>query len=129
MRKFILAMLLVATSGSAGAEWTQVGASDASIVYADLATISKSGNIAKMWHLLTFNTVQSRPYGLPYWSQKMRQEYDCAGARERTLEFLHYSENMGQGDVTHSDAEPGDWKPVLPGTPGAVRLELACSKR
>jgi len=129
MRKSILAMLLVAASGSAGAEWTQVGTSDTSTVYADPATISKDGNIAKMWHLLDFKTVQSRPYGLPYWSQKTQQEYDCTEARERTLEFHHYSENMGNGDVTHTDSEPGDWKPVLPGTPGAARRELACGKR
>ena len=129
MRKSILAMLLVAASGSAGAEWTQVGTSDTSTVYADPATISKDGNIAKMWHLLDFKTVQSRPYGLPYWSQKTKQEYDCTEARERTLEFHHYSENMGNGDVTHTDSEPGDWKPVLPGTPGAARRELACGKR
>jgi len=56
MRKSILAMLLVAASGSAGAEWTQVGTSDTSTVYADPATISKDGNIAKMWHLLDFRT-------------------------------------------------------------------------
>jgi hypothetical protein len=129
MRKSILAMLLVAASGSAGAEWTQVGTSDASTVYADPATISKSGNIANMWHLLDFKTVQSRPYGLLYWSQKTQQEYDCTQARERTLELHNYSENMAKGDETYTDAEPGDWKPVLPGASSAARLELACGKR
>ncbi len=129
MRKSILAMLLVATSGSAGAEWAQVGANDASTVYADPATINKAGNVATMWHLLDFKAVQSRPYGLPYWSQKTHQEYDCSQTRERTIEFVHYSENMGKGDVTHANSEPGDWKPVLPGTSSAARLELACGKR
>ena len=129
MRKAILAMLLVAASGSATGEWTQIGASGTSTVYADPATINKAGNIAKMWHLLDFKAIQSRPYGLPYLSQKTQQEYDCTETRERTIEFVHYSENMGKGEITHTDSEPGDWKAVLPGSSSDARWELACGKR
>jgi hypothetical protein len=129
MRKSILAMLLIGVGGNVAAEWTQVGATDTSTVYADAATINNSGNTAKMWHLLDFKVMQSRPYGLAYLSQKTQQEYDCKEARERTIEFQHYSENMGKGDVTHTSSELADWKPVLPGTSGESRWQLACGKR
>ena len=128
MHKAIVVMLLFAASGRAMAEWTQVATNDASTVYADPSSISRAGSIAKMWHLIDFKSVQSRPYGLPYWSQKTHQEYDCAQARERTLEFQHYSENMGAGDVTHADADPGNWKAVVPATASAARMDLACAK-
>jgi hypothetical protein len=129
MRKSILALLLTVASATAAGEWAKVGESDTNTVYADTATIDKAGNIAKMWHLLDFKSVQSRPYGLPYLSQRTQQEYDCAAMRERTIEYVHYSENMGKGDVTHADSGPGDWKAVSPGTASAARLGLACGKR
>src|ERR1700694_761304 len=107
MCKAILLLLLAFVSHGAAAEWVQVGANETNTSYADPATIGKEGAIVKMWDLRDFKTVQARPYGMPYLSQKMRREYDCTEQRARTIELLHYSENMGQGDITHSDSEPG----------------------
>ena len=129
MCKSILALLLTVASATAAGEWAKVSESDINTVYADSATIARAGNIAKMWHLLDFKSVQSRPYGLPYLSQRTQQEYDCAAMKERTIGYVHYSENMGKGEATHTDSDPGDWKTVSPGTSSAERLEIACGER
>ncbi len=79
--------------------------------------------------LLDFKSAQSRPYGTPYLSQKTQQEYDCNEGRARTIDLRSYSANMGKGEETYSEAEPGKWEAVAPGTAGAALLELACGKR
>jgi hypothetical protein len=124
-----LMMLLAVVSSSAAAEWIEIGAGDAATAYADPATIQKADNLAKMWDLLDFKTVQSRPYGTPYMSQKTRQEYDCRDQRVRILEVLRYAENMGKGEEARVDADPEEWKPVPAGGTAATLREVACGKR
>lgn len=129
MRKTILLMLLVAVSSSAAAEWVQVGGNEISTVYADPATILKTGNMVKMWDLADFKSVQARPYGTPYRSQKAQQEYDCKEQRTRIIDLLRYAENMGTGDVANTDSDPEKWEPVRPGTANAPLWDFACGTR
>ena len=129
MCKTIFLLLLAVVSSGAAAEWVQVGANETITSYADPATIRKEGATVKMRDLCDFKTVQARPYGMPYLSQKMQREYDCTQQRARIIELLHYSENMGQGDITHSDSEPGKWEAVAAGTASKALWEFACGKR
>jgi surface-adhesin protein E len=129
MCKTIFLLLLAVIARSAAAEWAQVGGNEIGTSYADAATIRKEGAMVKMWDLRDFKAVQARPYGMPYMSQKTQREYDCTGQRARIVELLHYSENMGQGDITHSDAEPGRWESVSPGGASEALWALACRKQ
>ena len=129
MRRTFLMVLLLAASGSALAEWVQVGGNAISTAYADPATVRKAGNTTAMSVLLDFKTAQSRPYGTPYLSQNAQQEYDCNEGRARTIDLRSYSENMGKGEETDSVSDPGKWEAVAPGTAGAALLELACGKK
>ena len=129
MRRSVLMTLLLFVSGSADAEWAQVGGNQISTFYADPATIRKAGDMAKMWDLIDFKTVQARPYGTPYLSQKTQQEYDCNERRARIIDLLRYSENMGNGEITHSDSDPGKWEPAPPGSASEALWDLACGKR
>lgn len=83
MRRTLLMMFFLGVSHVAHAEWTKFGENQNGVSYADAATIVKTDDIAKMSDLLDFKTVQSRPYGAPYFSQKTMREYDCKeGGRE-----------------------------------------------
>ena len=129
MPKTILMMLLVVVSGSAAAEWAQVGANETSTFYADPAGIRHADSPVKMWDLLDFRAAQSRPYGAPYWSQKTLREYDCKEQRTRKIDLLRYSENMGEGEVAYTDSDPGNWEPVHPSTVSRALWEFACAQR
>ena len=129
MPKIILMMLLVVVSGSAAAEWAQVGANETSTFYADPAGIRHADSPVKMWDLLDFRAAQSRPYGAPYLSQKTLQEYDCKEQRTRKIDLLRYSENMGGGEVAYTDSDLGKWEPVPAGAASRALWEFACGKR
>ncbi len=86
MRNILLLMLLAAVSRTAAAEWLKVTDGYRLVAYADPATIRRSGNLTRMWHLLDFKDVQGDMAGTRYWSLKAEFEYDCEGERSR----LHF---------------------------------------
>jgi hypothetical protein len=125
MRKFVVVLLLLSTP--AWAEWTLVGDSDASDIYADLATIRKRGGVAKMWSLYDLKT--ARPFaGTLYFSSKDQDEYDCDGGRTRFLSFSVHSGNMGGGRTIYSDAERGKWTPLPTGSVIEALWRIACDR-
>ena len=123
MRKFVVVLLLLSTP--AWAEWTLVGGSDISDIYADLATIRKRGNMVKMWSLYDLKT--ARPFaGTPYLSSKDQDEYDCDRERSRFLSYSVHSENMGGGRTIYSDTEAGKWTPLPTGSVVEALWRIAC---
>ena len=129
MRRSMLSLVLLAVSAGAAAEWAEIGADQIRTSYADSATLSKAGDIVKMWDLMDFKAVQSRPYGTPFLSQKRQQEYDCGNRRTRAVELVRYSENMGQGDEAPAEVDAEKWEPIAPGTAGEVLWKFACGTR
>ena len=125
MKQLVLVMLLASTP--AWAEWTLVRVGVDYDAYADLATIRRSGNMATMWSLLDFKSVQ-RVAGTAFLSRTARYEYDCDGARSRTLALVLHSENMGGGEVVYSDADPGQWTPVFPDSINEAVWKRTCKK-
>ena len=125
MRKLVVVLLLLSTP--AWAEWTLVGDSDLSDVYADLATIRKRGNKVKMWSLYDLKT--ARPFaGIPYLSSKDQDEYDCDGERTRFLSFSVHSGNMGGGSTIYFDADPGKWTALPAGSVVEALWKIACNQ-
>ena len=131
MRKIILMMLLAGVSSSAAAEWFQVDKSNTFTVYADAATIRRSGNMVKMWNLLDFKTAEKNLVtpSKPYLSERTQQEYDCNDERYRLLYLSHHSENMGNGEVVFADSDPSNWSPVPPQSIVEILWKLACGKQ
>lgn len=130
MHKAMLIMLLTVVSSSAAAEWVEVGTDDTGTItiYADPATIRRSGDKVRMWHLYDYQTTQ-RNSGKRFMSVVTRTEHDCKEEQSRGLYVSSYSENMGGGTVVEIFDEPDKWLPVPPGTASAVLWELACKKR
>lgn len=109
-------------------KWVAVNYNDVSVTYADPATIHKNGNIAEIWALLDFKTVQVIE-GAWYISTKAKYKYACMEKQAQMAYFSWHSENMGGGEIVYSDATPGNWKPIPPGSGSEALWKIACGKR
>ena len=132
MRKAIFLMLLL-VSGCALFKWVKIGDSTADggyNIYADPATVSRSGDLVKMWELNDYKTAQVSAGGSRFLSSRAQIEYDCKESRMRQLFFTQYSENMGEGKIAYvNDSASGNWMPVAPDGIAAKNLKVACAKR
>jgi len=128
MHKVILMLLLAVASNSATAEWVVVGSNKNTAIYADPATVQRTGNMATMWHLTDFRTDQ-KDMGEKYLSAKDQNEYDCKEAKSRRRASSQHSDNMGKGKVVYSDSFTTRWKPVPPDSGIEILWKFACVKR
>ena len=130
--RFIMMMVLAIVSSGAAAEWVKVDSSTNSggfETYADPATISRSGNMAKMWRLSNFKTLQTWNNN-SYFSDKTQNEYDCKDKQYRALYFTLYAGNMGGGNTVYSnDGVPTTWRPIPTNSVSETLWKLACGKQ
>ncbi len=130
MKKLLLTLALIFVSPSTLAEWTRVGESDKKsgyTAYADLASVSKVGNRAKMWTLLDYKIVQ-KASGVNFLSEKIRREYDCKEKQMRTLAYSLFGWNMESGEVIRSYSQPQKWEKVPPGSIDEMEWKVACGE-
>jgi hypothetical protein len=127
---WFLFMLLMLSSQSVYAEWILVSGDDEAglKVYVDPATLRRNGNLAKMWQLYDYKTVQTVA-GDSLLSMKRFNEYDCAEERTRMLGYTWFSGNMGNGNVVYSTTEHQPWEPVVPRTINRTLWKVACDKK
>ena len=135
--KFACRERLAYVSSSAAAEWIPIsGNPERGIsVFADPATIRKSGNIAKMMVLFDHKTAQriKNVQFIPrmqFMSRMGQYEYDCKGKQHNIVYASLYSGNMGRGRVIFSfDANaPVNWLPFPPNSISAALLKFACGQ-
>jgi Surface-adhesin protein E len=125
MRIAILAILLAVVSGNAAAAWVTVSGTNNFFTFADPATISKAGNMVKMWDLLDYKIIREVE-GIRYLSQKSHSEYNCQEALARPLVVFLHSGIMGSGEPVFNSNTPDDWQRVSPGTVNEALLKYAC---
>ncbi|MCR4305228.1 MAG: hypothetical protein NUV63_13580 [Gallionella sp.] len=128
MRKVILMVLLAVVSNSALAEWDKVGSNEIVTIYTDSTTISRTGNMATMWHLTDFKRVK-KDMGATYMSTKDQYEYDCKEEKSRRRAFSEHSKSMGGGEVVYSDSFTTKWKAVPPDSGIEILWKIACEKK
>ncbi len=114
------------------AEWTKIGEyknenEDSYTVYADLTSIRKARDRAKMWVLFDYKTEQ-KASGTNFLSKKIRRDYDCREARMRRLAFSLFSWNMEKGELLRAYNQPQNWKRVAPSTMDEIEWKVACDK-
>ncbi|SNX61036.1 hypothetical protein SAMN06296273_2493 [Nitrosomonas ureae] len=125
----LLALTMTLISTSAMAEWTKVGESSLNggyTAYADVASIQKAGDRAKMWALFDYQTVQ-KTSGVEYLSERIRREYDCKQKQMRKLAYKFFSWNMEGGDLIRSYNQPQKWVPVPPDSVDEAEWKVACN--
>ena len=122
-------MLLLVTASNALAEWREVGTDPtiATTTYADPSSIRRVGNVASLWHLYDLKFPQQLN-GKQYRSLEQKREFDCKNRTTRSLEASVYEGNMGRGIRISTESGPNETRPVIPGTPIAYLLAIACTQ-
>ncbi len=131
VQRLCCGLVMAALGGSALAAWERVAAiDDGSVVYADPATLQKSGETVNMWSLLDYKTAEKDASGKPYLSAKLLQEYDCTGGRGRTRYFSFHAGPMGVGQLVYSEVRTGsEWLPANRARTGEMLWKIACGKK
>ena len=124
MKRLTFSLILL-ISGAAWAGWKSVGEDNAATVYADPATVARSGNTARLWSLLDYKDFQ-RMVEVGYFSQKTLVEYDCVERKARGLSLSLHAEHMGEGKMIYEDASPREWSPVPAQSVTEVLWTIAC---
>lgn len=128
MKRLLITLILSGMSTPVLAEWTRVGESDNKggfIAYADLASIRKVGDRAKMWALFDYKIVQ-KVSGVEFLSEKIRREYDCKEKQMRKLAFSLFSWNMEGGELIRSYSQPQKWETVPADSIDEAEWKIAC---
>lgn len=130
MGLWVLMTLLTLSSGAAYAGWVLTSGDDEAglTVYVDPGSIRRNGNLAKMWQLFDYKTVQTVA-GDSLLSIKRFNEYDCTEESTRLLGYTWFSGNMGTGKVVYSTAEKLQWELATPRSINHTLWKVACSKK
>ena len=128
--KLLIAALLAVFSTGAMAEWTYLtgNANGAFDVYIDKTTIRKRGNVAKMWDLTDYKSLQKAAGGESFLSNKSLQEYDCVEIKSRFLTLSYFSGNMGKGEAVLTHQDDDKWQDVAPNSIVMMKWKAACKK-
>ncbi len=110
--------------------WVESSASNGGSLktYVNSVTIHKAGDKVKMWSMYDYWKVHVND-GRCVMSVKSQVEYDCKEGQVRTISFVSYSKNMGDGDVVYNQSSPTEWEPFVPDTVGESMWKFACEKR
>lgn len=124
----MVAALLAIMSNGATAAWVDVGDTEGVTAYVDTATIQKAGNVVTMWDLLDYKKAQEIPTGKSFRSVRAQTEYSCSNKNSRPLAASAHSDKMARGGTVHAVSEPGNWRPVAPGSLDEAMWKIACGK-
>jgi len=142
MRNIFLMVLLSTMSASAAAEWVRMGSFERYTLYAEPATIRKTGDIVNMSHLYDLHMIDEVS-GKQFRSVVSKASYSCNSAKSRMLSASAYAGNMAKsvekivaGKISTSRAkrsisyisDPGRWKPIMSGSAEELLWKFACKK-
>ena len=129
INKLLVALVLSVASHNAMAKWAPVGSNKNYTAYADLSTITKSGEMVKMWGLNDLKVPSETFNKKKFLSYKFQQEYECKGEKTRFLSLVKLSGAMGTGDVVYRAAGVDGWAPVSNSGVGRAMWKAACNKK
>ena len=120
---FFAFFLFLKTVSPSFAEWTLVyTGSDGVKNYVDFKNISVSKNYIYVWDLRD----EVKPLYGKYLSSSVLYEVDCTIPRSKTLSYVWYTENMGNGIAEQEDSAVKDWKYSTPSSYMFKVLKSAC---
>jgi hypothetical protein len=124
--RVILMLVMVLLSNEVMASWSQITLNNEAIIYADLSTIQKTGNLVKMWDISDF---KKKSVPDKFLSIKSLHEFDCKLSQSRVINFAMYSGNMASGKVVQISNAVHAWLPVKTGGVSVALWTTACKKR
>jgi hypothetical protein len=97
-------------------------------VYVDTSRIERESDIAALWALFDYVTIQSIVGG-PWLSSKTRREYDCVRERVRLVGYMTFTGNMGSGEPVYTNSSQSAWEPIAPDSVDRSLWVVACGRR
>ncbi len=126
----ILAAALTIFTAQAHAGWVYFASGNAVTAYFDPMAITNSGpSTVMLWSLSDMTKPQQSEFDdRHYLSTATQAEFNCVTDQARLLAYRWYADNMGRGEVVHSDSDPTGWEPVEPQTLFEALRGIACGK-
>lgn len=97
-------------------------------VYVDPETVSRNGELVRVWVLDDLKTAHTRGFS-KYLSVRAQEEHDCAKERFRLVAIEQFSGNMGAGDVIYKKSGESGWAPIPRGTLAQAVWKFVCGKK
>jgi len=120
--KYLISLVLLSCATVAHADLKQFGQSRENTSYYDASTVKRSGTKVSVWTLTEFR--QREKAG--FLSTRSHKEIDCKNQQERTIQYMAYAENKGQGQVVGEINEPNSWQDIASGTRNSRLLLMVC---
>ena len=129
MHKVILFLFLATASLVAKADWSNIYSDENFSIFADTSTISKNGNLVKMWSLYDFKAAQVIATSKESQSETWQKEFDCQLKKFRPLHMTLFPENMGKGTAIRINDEVGNWTPIQTDSLNEIEWKVSCGKK
>ena len=121
--KKLLFVCLVFASSAVFAEWAKLSENDETIVYIDLSTVRKDGNLRTVSQL--HDDKKRGEDGVK--STRISWEYDCNSERVRIVSATSFPETMAGGKKLFSFYKTSEWRDIAPETAGYNGLKAVCA--
>ena len=106
--------------------WVHVSETYNGTYYVDYKKIKRSENNTIMTHMIDYPRKQVSANGLPFSSELVIREYNCAGAESRLIEHNTYSGRKGSGGIVYPRSWRSPWERVVAGTLQETLWRIAC---
>jgi hypothetical protein len=128
-----MSLIALLSCGPAWAEWVEIGSKVQDgltifRVYIDPDNVHRDGDVATLWALFDYKTIQSIVGG-PWLSSKAQRQFNCAENRIRLLGYMTFTGNMGSGEPVFSNSDVSRWEPIASDSIDQKLSEVACGKK
>jgi len=120
--KHLISLLWMIGATGAHADLKLFGQSRENTSYYEAASVQRSGSVVRVWTLTDYR--QREKAG--FLSTRSHKELDCKNQQERSIQYMAYAENKGQGLVVGEIDEPNAWQDITPGTRYSRLLLMVC---
>ena len=120
----IFFMMMILTSHSAFAAWTQFSETNERVYFVDLDTLKKEGNTRIFWRLTNYKT--RNKFG--DLSGRRKELLDCTKEATQTLSFASFAEPFAGGMSTSTLNPAPEWTHIPPNTVDDTLMRLVCSR-
>jgi hypothetical protein len=110
------------------AEWILVDRNDKAKIYIDSESISRNGEVVRVWVLDDLKTAHTRGFN-SFLSTRAQEEHDCAKARFRLVAIEQFAGNMGTGNSIYKKSGESNWAPIPRGTMAQSVWKFVCGKK
>lgn len=110
------------------AEWVLVDRNDKAKVYIDSETISRNGDVVRVWVLDDLKTAYTRGFS-SFLSTRAQEEHDCGKRRFRLVAIERFAGNMGTGNSIYKKTGESAWAPIPRETMAQSVWKFVCGKK